>query len=117
MVEDKIGKESIVLARETEQDRPDGDARKTAIVISGGLASASTGRGAPFVSAAGHGLLAEEMIALAERHGIPVERDPALASLLGTLQVGQFLPPELYQAIAELLVFLYDLDANLSIDA
>lgn len=57
------------------------------------------------------------MIALAERHGIPVERDPILTSLLGHLQVGQFLPPDLYQAIAELLVFLYDLDANLSIDA
>ena len=36
----------------------------------------------------------------------------ALAGLLSRLKVGQVIPPDLYQAIAELLVFLYDLDAR-----
>ena len=90
--------------------------RRTAIALGGALSSAAAGAGAPFVAASGQGHVAEEIIALAERHGIPVEHDPALASLLSTLRVGQALPPEMYQVIAELLVFLYDLDAHLEDD-
>src|SRR5687767_2497066 len=90
--------------------------RRTAIALGGGLASAAAGAGAPFVAASGHGLVADEIVALAERYGIPVEHDPALASLLSTVRVGQALPPEMYQLIAELLVFLYDLDAHLEDD-
>jgi flagellar biosynthesis protein len=87
--------------------------RRTAIALGGGLSSAAAGSGAPFIEASGQGHVADEIVALAERHGIPVEHDPALASLLSTLRVGQALPPEMYQVIAELLVFLYDLDAQL----
>jgi flagellar biosynthesis protein len=87
--------------------------RKLAIALGGGLSSAATGSGAPFVAATGRGVIAEDIIAMAERHGIPVEHDPVLLSLLGSLHVGQFIPPEMYQAIAELLVFLYDLDAQI----
>src|SRR5688572_15610127 len=87
--------------------------RRTAVALGGGLTSAAAGTGAPFIAAAGQGYVADEIIALAEQHGIPVEHDPALASLLSTLRVGQALPPEMYQVIAELLVFLYDLDAPL----
>ena len=87
--------------------------RRTAIALGGGLSSAAAGAGAPFIAASGQGHVADEIVALAERHGIPVEHDPALASLLSSLRVGQALPPEMYQVIAELLVFLYDLDAQL----
>ena len=87
--------------------------RRTAIALGGGLSSAVAGAGAPFVAASGQGHLADEIVALAERHGVPVEQDPALAALLSSLRVGQALPPEMYQVIAELLVFLYDLDADL----
>jgi flagellar biosynthesis protein len=87
--------------------------RKLAIALGGGLSSAASGSGSPFVAASGRGLIAEDIIALAEQHGIPVEHDPVLVGLLGGLRVGQFVPPEMYQAIAELLVFLYDLDAQL----
>jgi flagellar biosynthesis protein len=64
------------------------------------------------VAATGRGLVADQIIALAEASGVPVERDPALVSLLSGLQVGEAIPPELYQAVAELLVFLYDLDLH-----
>jgi len=87
--------------------------RRTAIALGGGPASGASGAGAPFVAATGQGYIADEIVALAERHGIPVEHDPALASLLSSLRLGQALPPEMYQVIAELLVFLYDLDARL----
>jgi flagellar biosynthesis protein len=81
--------------------------RNTAVALSGGLAKAT-----PRVAAAGQGLVADQILALAEANGVPVERDPALAGLLSRLKVGQVIPPDLYQAIAELLVFLYDLDAR-----
>lgn len=81
--------------------------RKTAVALAGGLASRT-----PWVAASGQGLIADEILALAEAHGVPVERDPALAGLLSHLKLGHVVPPDLYQAIAELLVFLYDLDAR-----
>ena len=87
--------------------------RRSAIALGGGLSSAAAGAGAPFVAASGYGSVADEIVALAERHGVPVEHDPALAALLSSLRIGQALPPEMYQVIAELLVFLYDLDAHL----
>ena len=89
--------------------------RKTAVALSGGIPRGSLADGQPpYVSATGQGLVAEQIVALAQASGVPVEHDPALASLLSGLQLGQAIPPELYQAIAELLVFLYDLDACVS---
>jgi len=87
--------------------------RRTAVALGGGLEAAITGTGKPVVAAAGHGIVADEIIALAERAGVPVEHDPVLAGLLSTVGVGSAIPPEMYQVIAELLVFLYDLDARL----
>lgn len=90
--------------------------RKTAIALSGGLPNSrrvqGDGTAAPYVAAAGQGVVAEDIIALAEANGVPVEHDPLLVSALAKLRVGQEIPPELYQAIAEVLVFLYDLDAR-----
>ena len=56
--------------------------------------------------------LVDEIVALAEANGVPIEHDPALAMALSHLEVGQAIPPALYTAIAELLVFLYELDAQ-----
>jgi len=83
------------------------ETRKTAVALAGGLANAT-----PRVAAAGQGLIADEILALAKANGVPVEHDPALAGLLARLKLGQVIPPDLYQAIAELLVFLYDLDTR-----
>ena len=102
--------DSLPLPQPTQPLRP---TRRTAVALGGGLSSAAAGAGAPFVAAVGQGHVADEIVALAERYGIPVEHDPALATLLASLRVGQALPPEMYQVIAELLVFLYDLDAQL----
>ena len=83
--------------------------RKTAVALAGGLANMT-----PRVAAAGQGLVADQILAAAEASGVPVERDPVLAGLLSHLRVGQVIPPDLYQAIAELLVFLYALDERVS---
>jgi flagellar biosynthesis protein len=51
-------------------------------------------------------------VAAADEAGVPVRRDPALVEALGRLDVGPTIPPELYVAVAEALVWAYRLDAK-----
>lgn len=66
-----------------------------------------SGKGAPRVTAKGSGLLAEEIIALAKEHGIPVQDDPALVGLLAQIDLGEEIPEHLYIVVAEILAFTY----------
>jgi flagellar biosynthesis protein len=65
----------------------------------------------PQIVATGRGEVAERIIALAREHDIPIKEDPELVGLLATLDIGSAIPPELYQAVAEVLVFVYRLNA------
>lgn len=67
---------------------------------------------APSITATGSGEDAEFIIAVAEEYDIPVYKDPHLAKTLGQLEVGDMVPPELYEAVAEVLSFVYSLDQN-----
>ena len=69
---------------------------------------------APEVVATGAGEIAKRILAAAEEAGIPVRTDPALVEALSKLDVGQAIPPELYIAVAEALVWAYGLDAKAS---
>lgn len=62
---------------------------------------------APRVIAKGRGELAEKILALAREHGIPVHPDADLAEVLVQLDLGKVIPEELYQALAEILAYLY----------
>ena len=62
---------------------------------------------APRVTARGTGRLAERIIAMALENGIPIREDENLAQLLDALDVDMEIPPALYQAVAEVLVFVY----------
>lgn len=62
---------------------------------------------APRVVAKGRGSIAERILELARRHGVPVHRDSDLAEVLVKLDLGDWVPPELYKAIAEVLAYLY----------
>lgn len=64
---------------------------------------------APYLSAKGKGLVAEEIIRIAAEHGILIHEDPALVDMLGLLQLGQDIPESLYKAIAEVIAFAYSL--------
>lgn len=64
---------------------------------------------APFVSATGKGLIAEEIIRIAEENGILIHEDPALVESLALLDLGQEIPEALYIAIAEVISFAYSL--------
>jgi len=63
--------------------------------------------GAPRLTAKGQGIIAENIIALAERHDIPIRQDAALVELLVRLDLDTEIPPELYRAVAEILAYVY----------
>ena len=58
----------------------------------------------PVVVASGHGRAAERIISLADESGVPIYRDDSAAALLSMLEVGQGIPPELYQVVAGIYV-------------
>ena len=68
---------------------------------------------APFVSAAGKGYIAEEIIKLADQHDIPVVEDSSLVELLAELNLNEYIPEELYQVVAEVFAFIYETDKQL----
>jgi flagellar biosynthesis protein len=72
------------------------------------------GSDAPEVVATGRGEIARKILEAAEDAGVPVRKDPALVEALSKLDVGQAIPPELYVAVAEALVWAYRLDAKTS---
>ena len=66
---------------------------------------------APVVTASGRGELAEQIIALARKHGVYVQPDPDLVELLARLDLGTAIPPQLYYVVAEILAFVYKLNS------
>ena len=73
--------------------------------------------GAPTVTASGDGLIAEAIIERAREFDVPVVEDAKLAQLLSTVPLGEEIPVELYQAVAEILVFLLRLEMTLDEEA
>jgi flagellar biosynthesis protein len=69
--------------------------------------------GAPRVVAKGQGSVAQNIIAIARDHGVPLHEDPDLVATLSALDLDTEIPPELYRAVAEVLVFIYRLNARL----
>lgn len=65
---------------------------------------------APRVIASGRGELAERIIERAKEAEVPVHRDDKLADTLSRLDIGDMIPPELYEVVAEILVFVDSMD-------
>ncbi len=65
---------------------------------------------APRVIASGKGELAERIIEKAKEADVPVHRDDKLADTLSRLEIGDMIPPELYEVVAEILVFVDSMD-------
>lgn len=63
--------------------------------------------GAPKISAKGIGSVAENIIDLAKKHGIPIKDDPDLVEILAKLDIEKEIPPDVYLVVAELLAFVY----------
>lgn len=69
---------------------------------------------APRVKAKGEGVIAEKIIDVARKHGVPVKDDPDLIEVLSKLDIDEQIPPEIYVAVAELLAFVYSLNSKKS---
>ena len=65
---------------------------------------------APRVIASGTGVLAEKIIEKAKESNVPIHEDDKLAQTLSKLEIGEMIPPELYEVVAEILVFVDAMD-------
>lgn len=65
---------------------------------------------APRVIASGRGILAEKIIEKAQESNVPIHRDDKLADTLSRLDIGEMIPPELYEVVAEILIFVDSMD-------
>lgn len=72
--------------------------------------SYEVGDEAPKIIAAGKGATAERIIEKAKESNVPLYEDAKLASTLGKLEIGDTIPPELYEVVAEILIFVDDMD-------
>ncbi|MCL0077618.1 EscU/YscU/HrcU family type III secretion system export apparatus switch protein [Peptococcaceae bacterium] len=69
---------------------------------------------APKVAASGRGEIANKIIKIAEEHNVPVYHDKILAESLSMLGIGVEIPPELYRAVAKVLISISKLDKELT---
>jgi len=81
------------------------DKRKAAIAL-----AYQTGDTAPRVVAKGRGLIAQAIIERAKQHGVYVHESEDLVGILMQVELDENIPPQLYQAVAELLAWLYRLE-------
>ncbi|MBO5352071.1 MAG: EscU/YscU/HrcU family type III secretion system export apparatus switch protein [Lachnospiraceae bacterium] len=81
--------------KKTEQEK------KTAVAL-----SYEEGDKAPKILATGKGYVAEKIIEVAKEENVPVHKDEKLAGTLSKLEIGDYIPKELYGVVAEILVFV-----------
>lgn len=84
-----------------EKDEKD----KTAVAL-----SYEPGDVAPKILATGKGHVAERIIEAAKENDVPFYQDHKLAETLSKLEIGDAIPPELYEVVAEILVFVDGLE-------
>lgn len=65
---------------------------------------------APKVVASGRGTIAEKIIEIAREAGVHIQQDPNLVELLAKVEIGREIPTELYQTVAEVLAFVYQVN-------
>lgn len=65
---------------------------------------------APKIIASGKGYLAEKILKKADQNHIPVHKDEQLAATLSKLNLGDYIPPELYDVVSEILIFVDNMD-------
>ncbi len=63
--------------------------------------------GAPRVVASGRRKVAEQILAEARKHNITIYEDTALTTALSSVNLGEEIPPELYEVVAQVLAYVY----------
>lgn len=79
--------------------------KKTAVAL-----SYEPSQEAPKIIASGHGYVADKIIKKAKENEVPLHTDSKLADTLSKLSVGDYIPEELYQVVAEVLLFVDRMD-------
>ncbi|MDB6062964.1 MAG: flagellar biosynthesis protein FlhB [Verrucomicrobiaceae bacterium] len=74
------------------------------------------GKRAPTVTAEGSGDLAEQIIAIAREHGVPLFENPQLLGLLQQVGLGEEIPETLYLCIAQVIAFAYRIQGKFPAD-
>lgn len=69
---------------------------------------------APLVVAGGYGAVADKILELAKSSNVPVHEDAVLAEALGKVGIDHSIPNELYQAVAEVISFVYKLHPGMA---
>jgi len=67
---------------------------------------------APKVVAKGKGTMAEQIVRIAEEHGVHIQQDANLVEILEKLDIDTIIPLEAYAAVAEILNYVYKTNAN-----
>lgn len=68
---------------------------------------------APTVVATGKGLVAENIVNTAKENNVYIKEDSTLASALSTLDLGSEIPEFLYDVVAEIVLFIGDMDEKI----
>jgi len=89
-------------ARRNRDDRP----------AAAAMAYDPLGSEPPEIIATGRGLIAGQIVAIARENGVPLHQDAGLVEALSRLEVGTTIPRELYAVVAEVLAFVYAVDAE-----
>lgn len=74
------------------------------------------GERAPRVTAKGRDNVAEQIVELARQHGIPLQENEPLASVLARVELGDEIPEALYLAVAQVIAFAYHLSGKVPQD-
>lgn len=69
---------------------------------------------APLVVASGRGVLAQALVKKALDLGVPIHPDGELANLLSDVDVGQTIPEEMYEVVAQIMAMVYKMDLALN---
>lgn len=88
-----------------EEKKQEYDRNKAAVAL-----SYTPEEEAPKVVATGKGYLAEKILETAKENEIPIHKDEKVAGVLSKLGVGEYIPQELYEVVAEILVFVDNMD-------
>ncbi len=67
----------------------------------------------PPILAQGQGMMAQKIISLAQKNGVPVHEDRNLIEILSTIDLSEEIPSELYKAVAEILTFIHKMSGRL----
>ncbi len=65
---------------------------------------------APEIIGLGSGEIAEKIIEKAKENDVPIYKNDELANTLNAFKIGDEIPPELYEVVAEILVFVSNMD-------